>query len=119
MNHYRVGLSVIALAVTSATVTFTQTGNAAREAGRTIYGAGTNSCEQWTDARQRDTWFTAGQWILGFVSAANQYSRIAPVKATARDMARWVDDYCSTNSTSDVAAAAEALVELLVNGRQP
>ena len=62
---------------------------------------------------------TAGQWVLGFVSAANQYSTVPPAKAEAREMARWVDDYCREHAESDVAEAAKGLVELLLAGRQP
>ena len=89
------------------------------EADRTMYGAGTNSCTQWTEARRGDSWFTAGQWVLGFVSAANQYSTVPPAKAEARDMARWVDDYCREHAESDVADAGKGLVELLLAGQQP
>lgn len=85
---------------------------------RTIYGAGTNTCAQWSQARDGgDGWFTAGQWILGFVSAANQYARIPPARSDARWMARWVDDYCREHADHDVAEAAHELVEALLELR--
>jgi hypothetical protein len=90
-----------------------------READRTIYGAGTNSCSSWTEAREGDMWFTSGQWILGFVSAANQYSKVPPVKTDARSLASWVDDYCRENPMSDLADAARELVDRLVAGTAP
>jgi hypothetical protein len=85
---------------------------------RTIYGAGTNTCAQWTQARDAgENWFTAGQWILGFVSAANQYAKVPPARSDARWMARWVDDYCREHADHDVADAAHELVEALLELR--
>ena len=86
---------------------------------RTIYGAGTNSCDHWTSARAGDAWLTSGQWILGFVSAANRYSKAPPTRSDARSMARWIDEYCRDHPTSDIADATQELVELLVSGRTP
>jgi hypothetical protein len=86
---------------------------------RTIYGAGTNTCSQWTESRTGEGWFTAGQWVLGFVSAANRYSKTPPTKSDARSMARWVDDYCRDHADRDVADAAEALVEALMTAKLP
>jgi hypothetical protein len=85
---------------------------------RTIYGAGTNSCAQWTKTRDGgEGWFTAGQWILGFVSAANQYAKVPPARSDARWMARWVDDYCRDHADQDLAEAAHELVEALLELR--
>lgn len=95
---------------------FSQAGG---EAGRTIYGAGNNSCAQWTAARDRDTWMGAGQWLLGFVSASAMYSKTPPAKAEARAMASWVDQFCLSHSGSDLSDAARELVELLISGKQP
>jgi hypothetical protein len=117
MFKQRFAFAVMALVtVVTSVAAFTQAG---RDDGRTIYGAGTNSCSLWSDARERETWFTSGQWILGFVSAANQYSKVAPAKTDARSLASWVDDYCRERPMSDLADAARELVERLVNGTYP
>lgn len=84
---------------------------------RTIYGAGTNSCAQWMEARKTQAWFTAGQWVLGFVSAANYYSKTPPARSDARSMAKWVDDYCRDRSESDLAEAAQELTEALLRAK--
>ena len=113
----RFAFAVLALVTVARSVAvFTQVG---RDDERTIYGAGTNSCGHWADARERDTWLTSGQWILGFVSAANQYSKVAPAKADARSLASWVDDYCREHPTSALADAAGELVDRLVAGTYP
>jgi hypothetical protein len=84
------------------------------QAGGTIYGAGTNTCASWTESRKGDTWFTAGQWVLGYVSAVNQYAHTLPARTDSRTMANWVDDYCRENPDDDVAQAANALVDHLM-----
>jgi hypothetical protein len=88
---------------------------------RRVYGAGTLPCTQWTKAREADTdsWSVMGQWILGYVSAVNQYSKVAPAQAEASAMARQVDAYCRTYPQDDVSDAARALVELLLSDAQP
>ncbi|MQA30021.1 MAG: hypothetical protein GEU82_09310 [Luteitalea sp.] len=117
MSNGRFAACVVSLlAAAGSVVAVAQTG---REANRTIYGAGTNSCSVWTEARQDERWFTSGQWILGFVSAANQYSKVPPTKTDARTVASWVDDYCYQHATSDLADAARELVDHMVAGTYP
>ena len=117
MIRQRFALVVIILAVAAGSrAGLTQAG---REAGRAVYGAGNNTCIQWTDARDRDTWMNAGQWVLGFVSASALYSKAAPVKTDARSIASWMDEYCLAHTGSDVSDAARELVELLISGKQP
>jgi hypothetical protein len=81
---------------------------------RRIYGAGTNSCAEWTESRKGDGWITAGQWMLGYVSAANQFSKAAPALSDARSMARWLDDYCVESPEHDLSDATRALVDFLL-----
>jgi hypothetical protein len=80
----------------------------------TIYGAGTNTCVSWTESRTNQSWYTAGQWVLGFVSAVNHYAPAAPVKTDARAMADWIDKYCLQHPDDDVADAAAELVDFLL-----
>ncbi len=117
MIRLRFALVVIMLAVVLAG-TPVGSGQAGGE-GRTIYGAGTNTCAQWTDARDKDTWLSAGQWLLGFVSASAMYSKTPPSRTDARAIANWVDTYCLSHSGSDLSDAARELVELLISGKQP
>jgi hypothetical protein len=113
MFTQRFALVVVALiSVVTSVAAFTQAGS---DADRTIYGAGTNSCSHWTDAREGETWITSGQWILGFVSAANQFSKVPPAKTDARSLASWIDDYCYEHPMSDLAEAARELVEWLIS----
>lgn len=118
MIGQRLALVVImsAVAVAGTRAGFSQAGG---ESGRNIYGAGNNSCAQWTDARDRDAWMGAGQWLLGFVSASVMYSKAPPAKTDARTIASWVDKYCLSHSGSDLSDTARELVELLISGKQP
>jgi hypothetical protein len=88
---------------------------------RRVYGAGTSPCAQWTEARDADadSWFVQGQWILGYVSAVNQFSKATPAQVEASAMARQVDAYCRTYPQDDISDAARALVELLLSDSQP
>jgi hypothetical protein len=88
---------------------------------RRVYGAGTTPCAQWTEARDADanSWFVMGQWILGYVSAVNQFSKETPAQVEASAMARQVDAYCRTYPQDDISDAARALVELLLTAAQP
>jgi hypothetical protein len=103
------------VAIGAAATVFVGSLAASMQDDRRIYGAGTNSCGQWTEARKGDDWFTAGQWVLGFVSAANQYSKTPPGKSDSRSMASWVDDYCYTNPDHDLSDAAQGLVAFLLS----
>ena len=117
MRKRRSALLVILLVTVAASGTaLTQSFNTA---GRAVYGAGNNSCAQWTDARDHDTWATAGQWVLGFVSATAMYSRVSPAKTDARSIANWIDKYCLAHSGSDLSDGARELVELLLSGTAP
>lgn len=62
---------------------------------------------------------TAGQWVLGFVSASAVCSKAPPSKTDARAITAWVDKYCMDDTGKEVADAARELVELLISGRQP
>jgi hypothetical protein len=87
---------------------------------RRIYGAGTNSCAHWTDSRQKNEgWVTSGQWLLGFVSAANVYASAPPSDTDSRAIASWMDSYCSTHADQDLSDAAQELVLFLMAGSRP
>jgi hypothetical protein len=76
------------------------------------YGAGAETCGKWTQARKGDGWFTSGQWMLGWVSAAQYYGRTLKPTDSA-GMAGWVDQYCSQHPLNTLAEASVALVEEL------
>jgi hypothetical protein len=88
---------------------------------RKVYGAGTTPCARWTEWRTGNSseWFVPGQWMLGFVSAVNQYSKAIPAQVDARSMAAQVDAYCRTYPEDDVSDATRALVEVLLSDPQP
>ena len=88
---------------------------------RKIYGAGTTSCARWTESRKGTTneWTVAGQWVLGFVSAVNQYSKTSPAQVDARSMAVKIDEDRQTYPEDDVSDATRALVEFLLSESQP
>ena len=85
-----------------------------------IYGAGTNSCQHWTESRQKgEGWVTSGQWLLGFVSAANVYATSPPSDTDSRAIAGWVDNYCGSHPDVDLSDAVQELVHFLMAGARP
>ena len=87
---------------------------------RRIYGAGTNSCAHWTESRQKgEGWIMSGQWLLGFVSAANVYASSPPSDTDSRAIASWMDTYCSTHPDVDLSDAVQELVHFLMAGTRP
>ncbi len=87
-------------------------GHSQQDAPRTFYGAGTSSCQTWAANRKASSndWYPAGNWVLGWVSAANLYAQVPPRKTDARSIAALVDEYCSTYQQKDISDAAQAIV---------
>ena len=111
-------MRILTVAAAVSIAIFGWTVGVSSQSDRTVYGAGTSSCAEWTEARQGERWFGTGQWVLGFVSAVNQYSKETPTQTDARSMASRVDAYCRAHPEDDISDAARELVEYLLSGGQ-
>ncbi len=79
-----------------------------------VYGAGTNSCGEWVEARKGGDWYSMGQWMLGFVSAATYEGRnLRDTKSVS--LALWMDNYCQSHPLDIIAEATVKLVVELEN----
>jgi hypothetical protein len=92
---------------------------AAEASGFTVYGQGALSCGQWLSDRQ-DPYLKPGanQWLLGFISAAGDYSGEPLAKTDADGLTAWVDRYCQAHPLDDAITAAERLAEALAKRKR-
>ena len=79
----------------------------------TGYGAAVESCGTWLANRHRGDWYTDGQWVLGWVSAAGVYQAATLRPTDANAMAVWVDNYCTAHPLDQLWVATAALVQEL------
>jgi hypothetical protein len=83
----------------------------------TVYGAGTASCGKWLADRQTLTHNVELNWVLGFLTASeNFFGELhlpMPRHTDAPAVAAWVDKYCRENPLKNVAdASANLVIEL-------
>lgn len=79
----------------------------------TNFGRGSESCATWTADRSANQALADEQWILGFVSAtgdtvSEDSNKNVNIDTDADGIFGWIDDYCKTNPTDDIATAGDA-----------
>jgi hypothetical protein len=84
-----------------------------------VLGQGNISCDSWTESRAKDNPLAATRtaWVLGFVTAFNQYTSkpegdVSRGKDTEVLMAR-IDDHCKRHPLDNLYNASTALVDEL------
>jgi hypothetical protein len=81
-------------------------------AGYMTYGAGTQSCGAWIEARRKGEHYNMGQWMLGFLSAAGYYGeKMRESESSA--MLVWMDNYCQQQPLKDFSDGVKALTNEL------
>jgi hypothetical protein len=84
--------------------------------GRSLYGAGNDSCEKWVTDRKDGkmfAWLSSGHWVLGFVTSA-QFRDFEMQQVGSTDtILIWIDNYCAKNPIKNIYDVASALVEEL------
>ena len=84
-----------------------------------IKGAGATTCGLWVEDRKINNHSTQLNWVLGFISAYNEYVFSGPApsgvfgNADANAVAVWLDNYCQQNPLSTPYAGARELVREL------
>jgi hypothetical protein len=83
-------------------------------------GEGLSSCGDWLDKRPQAPLrvIPEAAWVLGFLTAASQYSVTASPKniahgLTVNGIEHWVDNYCTAHPLDNIDTAASALVSEL------
>jgi hypothetical protein len=72
------------------------------------------SCGKWLAERKGTNWHEYGQWVLGWVSAADHYDEHGGLRRTNGEaLAAWVDKYCREHPLDYIQAAAASLVDEL------
>lgn len=75
-----------------------------------MLGAGNVTCKEWKKLRDNNEYFSAGNWILGFLSGtAWDSGRNILSGQDPKRMFENVDKYCLANETDTVSDAAVAL----------
>ncbi|HEY2987759.1 MAG TPA: hypothetical protein VGL11_08535 [Candidatus Binatia bacterium] len=87
----------------------------------TTVGAGSDSCRQWTEARNDPgTHYQYRQWIFGFVSGYNSHdpsNQIVPPDSSA--VIEWIDNFCKANPQRALYFAAASLAKKMAKSAQP
>ena len=84
--------------------------------GNYVWLPGLATCAEWHAERRGEgqyVWQGTVSWVQGYISAANPYSRPPAnmeVKAQPDEIALWLDSYCLSHPTFNVAQAAIALI---------
>jgi hypothetical protein len=88
-----------------------------------VVGPGTISCGKWTEIRSNKTAWTAEIWLLGYISAYNQYVPNDRQDLTdhvdVEGVFGWIDNWCKANPLAQLNTAATKLVTVLQNNRYP
>jgi len=96
--------------------TLTQAVAADAQGGYTALGQGTDSCTTWSNHRKAGDWSAPGAWLLGYLTAYNQFVWKGPDiadKNKAEEIYKWMDGYCTAHPLSDLTAAAGQLLVFL------
>ncbi len=80
-----------------------------------MMGAGNITCKEWTELRASTEYFSAGNWILGFLSSTawNTGDNILAGKK-ADKLFGAVDEFCSKEKGQSIADAAVALTSQML-----
>jgi len=87
----------------------------------TTLGAASDTCKQWTAARDEPSVrYQYRQWIFGFVSGYNWHDpsrQIVPPDSSA--ILEWIDNYCQANPSHALYSAAAALAKQMAKPAEP
>ena len=85
-----------------------------------MMGAGNVTCKEWTALRASSEYFSAGNWILGFLSATALNSGEDILTASKADgLFNTVDGYCSKYPKQTISDAAVELANHLLDKTSP
>ena len=84
-----------------------------------VKGAGSTSCERYvSDVRSNEQMFLLGySWIQGYLTAYNNFvfsGRDVTAGVDSRTLRDWLDAHCKNHPDDDLAGAANALVNALL-----
>jgi hypothetical protein len=81
-----------------------------------MMGAGNVTCKEWTTLRASTEYFSAGNWVLGFLSSTAWSSGEDILAASKADgLFNAVDGYCSKHPKQSIADAAVELANHMLD----
>ncbi|HBE91221.1 MAG TPA: hypothetical protein DDW55_01355 [Gammaproteobacteria bacterium] len=85
-----------------------------------MLGAGNVTCKEWKSQRETNEYFSAGNWILGFLSgtAWDSGRNILPGQQPKK-LFVFVDNYCIASEKETISDAAVALAYHLLDNNRP
>jgi hypothetical protein len=85
-----------------------------------MLGAGKVSCSEWKTLRDSNEYFSAGNWVLGFLSgtAWDSGRNILSGQQPSR-LFVFIDNYCEPHKQETISDAAVALAYFLLGTEQP
>ncbi|MFW2437758.1 MAG: hypothetical protein ACN4GR_00130 [Arenicellales bacterium] len=81
-----------------------------------MMGAGNVTCKEWTQLRTSMEYFSAGNWVLGFLSSTawNTGEDILSAKK-ADSLFKAVDEFCSIETDQNIADAAVEIASQMLD----
>jgi len=85
-----------------------------------MMGAGNVTCKEWAQLRTSVEYFSAGNWVLGFLSSTawNTGKDILSAKK-ADTLFKAVDEFCSIQADKSIADAAVELADQMLDNMLP
>ena len=83
-----------------------------------MMGAGNVSCQEWEKLRATSAYFSAGNWILGFLSSTAWTTGVDILAAKSTDfLFTAVDEFCLANPKLSISEAAVELSYYLLDNQ--
>jgi hypothetical protein len=85
-------------------------------------GPGSHSCGSWTEDKATETShhtnrFDDESWVMGFLSGYNAYAMTGDADiaqgVSARDIFKWLDNYCASHPLDLIGTGVDALIHEL------
>ncbi len=77
------------------------------------YGYGVKSCGSWVEARNKGDFYTAAQWVLGYLTAYGYYGSENLKEVDSGAILTFMDNFCREKPLEDIETGAQALINAL------
>ena len=77
------------------------------------YGIGMKSCGSWVEARNKEDFYSEGQWVLGYLTAYGYYGTEHLKEVDSGAILTFMDNYCREKPLDDIEIGAQALINAL------
>lgn len=88
-----------------------------RHAGM-LYGLGAKTCGTWLEKRRTNDYYDMGQWMLGYISAAEYYGPDLK-ESEGQAFLAYMDNYCQKKPLDDFDVGVRQLINELRKKLRP